>query len=141
MQEYKLLIPAVRNDNRRPHTVETIQAFESVLLDAFGGFSVGQPVAGKWKDDDGNVISDLSTPIYFACEGGYLAARDLAAVAAERFAQQCVYLRSPDGRVELVDHPNPESVAYVAPPTIATPPDASELVGPDGEILAGPRRN
>jgi hypothetical protein len=58
MFEVQVLIPVVDNDGR-PFTGEDHTAFEAVLVDRFGGFTLlPNEAAGKWKDATGAVYPD-----------------------------------------------------------------------------------
>jgi hypothetical protein len=116
--EARLILPAPENSPGRL----AVAGIERRLLEAFGGFTRHGGTAA-WRDRDGilaegaALIYDVAVPLQVPVwdrsggiprEGGraWLGAmetlRGIARDAARALAQDCVYLRSPIGRVHLV---------------------------------------
>ena len=98
-----------------PAHTRALEAAEAALVAAFGGFT-RQAASGAWRDDSGCIIRegvyvyDIAVPLLSGSgedadrewAGAMTQLRIIAMTAAQKMQQQCVYLRSPIGRVHLI---------------------------------------
>lgn len=105
LAEYQFLLPIQRDSNRASHGEGLFDWLENRLLSLAGGFSTGASVVGFWRDDSGQVIHDTSIPYTVAIDPDRFGdlIELLAIDVCREFDQQCIYLRFPDGSVELID--------------------------------------
>lgn len=102
--EAKIIMPS-------PTTPEGVRASEeltSELIDEYGGLTK-RSAYGFWRDDHGTMHAELATEYVVAVpwsEGGDLEVwnhlRDAALRAGKTAGEQAVYIRMPDGTVELL---------------------------------------
>ncbi len=101
MREYKFLIPVLRDSDRQPHDRRPLDWLDSLLVAEFGGFTRGDPVQGGWQGSE-SLILDESIPYWIAAVSEK-AVLETIWRCCDRFDQQCIYLRKPDGSVLLVN--------------------------------------
>ena len=114
MQQYQFIIPNCRDSDKKPHDPEAYNWLAGELLDIAGGFT-SETVIGAWRDDSGNIVSDVSKrfTVAIGCrvtETSVFVQRgiDLAILkrivvdCLTKFDQQCIYFVHPDGTAELV---------------------------------------
>ena len=109
--EARIIIPAPQNGRD-----EIAQAdAEAAIREAFGGFTRTEGF-GSWMADDGTIyrepvyVYDIAAPLLMGegedagreWAGAMTALRRIAAQIARDMTQECVYLRSPAGRVHFI---------------------------------------
>jgi hypothetical protein len=95
MFEVQVLIPVVSNDGRA-FSAEDHAAFEAVLVDHFGGFTLYPSTAiGGWKDADGVLYTDRTRVYGIAvaslADGGNV--RSVVTFAMSHYAQLAIFVR------------------------------------------------
>jgi len=103
MYEARVILPNSGNDGKPlDGTHDTLQ---HVLCDEFGGYTA-QPVTGGYKANNGRMMHengtayDVAMPDDAANIGKLIQIGRWAAFVAD---QECVYVRTPSGRVEFVE--------------------------------------
>lgn len=101
MREARLILPNRDNDG---NTLAQCHAYlKGALIGAFGGYTA-TPSQGGWKGPDGRIYEEAGTAYDVAVADGcesYL--RELAGNIGRMARQEAVYLRQPNGVVEIVD--------------------------------------
>lgn len=103
MREARLILPNADND-AKPLTAAHAW-LKGELIGAFGGYTA-TPSQGGWRGPDGRIYEEAGTAYDIACEeDGACAAylRKLAQRIGRMARQEAVYLRQPNGVVEIVD--------------------------------------
>jgi hypothetical protein len=105
-REARIILPASAE-------FSALAKIEAKLVSAFGGFTRHMGY-GAWRNPTGTVemeqvlVYDIAVPAFDACQpdrawlGSAGKLFDIARDAARMLAQECVYLRLPDGEVHLV---------------------------------------
>lgn len=105
MIEFKMLIPVVRNENKKEHCPTTWKRFEDRLTNLFGGFTNAGEVTGSWVDKHGNVIKDKSRQYWVAVESHReQEVWDLIRDSALLFDQTCIYAAITSKIVHLIPY-------------------------------------
>ncbi len=60
LQEFKILVPVVEGKE------SILVDLKSSALERFGGYTVGPPCEGAWKDSEGYYVYDTVVPFYLA---------------------------------------------------------------------------
>jgi hypothetical protein len=103
MIEFKVLIPTLRNGDRKKHCFTAWQHWEGRLLDLFGGFTCAGEVTGKWTDQYSNVIFDRCRQYWIAVESNReQEVWDLIRDSAPLFDQTCIYAAITSNDAQLV---------------------------------------
>ena len=79
----------------------TLGVLRDRALGYFGGLTVHAEASGYWRNDAGAVVRDRVQPWEVASEDA-ATVRVFAAIVRAQCYQDCVYVRFPDGHVELV---------------------------------------
>ena len=90
MTEYRILVPVIRNTNRKRHSGSVWFEWEQWLLENFNGYTVGHDARGEWIGPHGLVVDRSAT--YYVADSREFAARQLADKVKELFDQTCVYI-------------------------------------------------
>jgi len=92
MIEYRILIPVLRDSDRKPHGVVAWKRFEEYLVSLFNGFTERQSVRGQWRSDEsGRIIDDMSVEYAFStCVESKLSL--VIAYVKREFDQQAIYI-------------------------------------------------
>lgn len=101
MREARLILPNADNDGQPLSFAH--DWLKGELIGAFGGYTA-TPSQGGWRSPNGTIYEEPGTAYDIACDDGcdaYL--RGLAQRIGRLARQQAVYLRQPNGVVEIVD--------------------------------------
>lgn len=103
MREARLILPNVGNDGADLTPVHT--TIRRALAERFGGFTAA-PVFGGWVSPDGKLYEEAGTAYDAAAPDDTASAeflRGLARTAGEAARQEAMYLRLPNGEVEIIE--------------------------------------
>lgn len=93
MGEYKILLVAGKHEANQLFLVDCRRIFK--------GYTLGPLCEGVWVDADGLEYRDSVQPLYIATDDSGKLVK-LVADYQQRTGEVCVYLRHPNGHVQLV---------------------------------------
>jgi hypothetical protein len=103
MQEALLIVPNADNDGASLAALR--DSIASQMCDAFGGVTEND-AQGLWKDDSGKVYSEPVTRLVSAADDTQANVAELESLARQVLhdgKQKAVYLRLPNGQVEIIE--------------------------------------
>lgn len=103
MIEITILIPIVRNSDRKTHSNSTWDYFQGRLIDQYGGYTEAEIVKGTWRDQHGRDIVDDSRQFRVAVEASKEdSVYDLLREVKPQFDQVCIYVAVTSEHAHLV---------------------------------------
>lgn len=132
MKEARIILPVVDNMLK---SLNIHDAFMRSVTDMFGGFTMTTG-SGGWKRDNGEYVDDDVAIYDIACDEHSDSTYDklflLATEYGRQLGQQAVYLRYPDGEVEIVDLDPPVAAPHHPAKDCATEPQPDLIADDDG---------